>query len=84
MALDSVYLLVPAESRGLWESTGLTFPWLTGPERFNARSELKLDKPKLVGIFHLVHFGTRWRWTWISFPGKWLKSEDLIRCERDS
>lgn len=55
-----------------------------GPEWFNAHSELKLDRPKLAGIFHFVHFGTRWRWIWISFPGKWLKSEDLIRCERGS
>lgn len=83
-ALDSVYLLVLAESIGLQESTGLISPRLTGPEWFNAHSELKLDRPKLVGIFHFVHFGTRWRWIWISFPGKWLKSEVLIRCERGS
>lgn len=61
-ALASVYLLVLAEAPGPWAPTGLLSARLKGTGWPNAHSALKLDRPKLVGIFHFVNFGTRWRW----------------------
>lgn len=77
--LLTVYLLVLPEAHGLQEQRDLISPRLKDAGCFSAHSRLNLVRLKLVGIFHFVNFGTRWRWKWISFPVKWLKSDFQLR-----